>query len=182
MIVCPSTLKKTVQQWFEEQKVQEVQILQISLQRPISQLTGLKGSIANIMVPDTTSHLQILWSQCLHRLELFWWHEGHKHNFRQMVLTLWLKGVHISALWGSDSQSVLAAFVILFTPRQLQSLSPLQNVCCATNCAMHPVHSWSEKDQMSGYEILSKYSQKARCLRVYHVKYLYTNQFQYINI
>lgn len=38
-----------------------------------SQLTGLRGSIAKVLVPDTTAHqnLKVLWSPCLEGREYF---------------------------------------------------------------------------------------------------------------
>lgn len=36
----------------------------------------------------------ILWSPCLDRSELFWWHKGNLPNIRQVVSTLWLLGVY----------------------------------------------------------------------------------------
>ena len=60
---------------------------------PTSQLTGLKGSAANILVPDTTAHLQ--GSSGVHAStgQLCFGSMGDHHNIRQVVIMLCLIGV-----------------------------------------------------------------------------------------
>ena len=58
---------------------------------PTSQLTALKGSAANILMPDTTAHLR--GSSGIHASighGLFWQQKGNQHNIRQVVMMLCL--------------------------------------------------------------------------------------------
>lgn len=51
--------------------------------------------LEDLLVPDFTGHLQRF---CGDRSGLFWWHEEDLHNFRQVVVILWLIGGYIFAL------------------------------------------------------------------------------------
>ncbi|KAK3555391.1 hypothetical protein QTP86_015680 [Hemibagrus guttatus] len=55
--------------------------------RPTSQLAGLKGSAANILVPDTTAHLHgSMWSPCLDGSGLFWQQRGNQQYMYNVML------------------------------------------------------------------------------------------------
>ncbi|XP_060795918.1 pleckstrin homology domain-containing family S member 1-like isoform X2 [Neoarius graeffei] len=63
---------------------------------PTTQLTGLNGSVTNVLVPDTTEHLQ---RSCgVNRSELFWQHKGDLHNIKQLVLMLWLIDIYLQTV------------------------------------------------------------------------------------
>lgn len=63
-----------------------------------SQRTGLKGSVANFLVPDTTAQGHGL--SGVHDLTgLFWQQKREQHNIRLVVIMKCLIGVH---WWNSD--------------------------------------------------------------------------------
>lgn len=77
--IAPCHTVKIVQEWFEEYEkefkvlAQPLNSLDLNKTSPVHgvptlQLTGLKGSAANVYLPDTTRHLQIMEL----RSALFW--------------------------------------------------------------------------------------------------------------
>lgn len=62
---------------------------------PTPQLTGLKRSAANILVPDTTAPSEVLQSRGVLGSEQCWWQKGDLDDMWHMVIMLWLMGVLI---------------------------------------------------------------------------------------
>lgn len=59
---------------------------------PTSQITGLKGSVANVFVPESPLHLQRFIG--LYESDLIWQRKGNLNNIRQEGLILWLISVY----------------------------------------------------------------------------------------
>lgn len=57
---------------------------------PTLQLTGLKRSVANVLVPETTGHLQRSCGVYALMSELFWQYNGNLHTIRHVLLMLLL--------------------------------------------------------------------------------------------
>lgn len=57
---------------------------------PTLLLRGIKGSVANVLVPDSTGHLQRTLESSHHRSGPCWQHEGDLHSIKQELLISWL--------------------------------------------------------------------------------------------